>query len=267
MSWFSAEWLGLREAHDVAARNPAVLAAVENTFRNWAGISVLDLAGGTGSTLRAVHAALPTPQQWILADNDVAHLAQAAALGAPRDIILATKAVDLAEELESALAGSFHFVTTSALLDLVSSRWLDRLMISLSLRQLPFYAALTYDGRAIVEPIDDLDADVLACFNAHQRSDKGFGPALGPDAASVLARCVAQHGYVTVQGRSDWVLGAQDHAIQEFVFLAWAATAEGTIDNTELQSWLARRRDYLAQKRSMLRIGHMDCFAYPMGMR
>jgi hypothetical protein len=267
MSRFSAEWLGLREAHDIAARNPAVLAAVKNAFRNWARISVLDLACGTGSTLRAVHGALPTPQEWILADNDLAHLAQAGDIGAPRDIILATRAVDLAAELDSALAGSFHLVTTSALLDLVSSTWLDRLMVCLCSRQLPFYAALTYDGRAVLEPTEALDADVLACFNAHQRSDKGFGPALGPDAASVLALCVARHGYVTVQGRSDWVLGSQDHAIQELVFLAWAATAEGTVDNTELQSWLARRRDHLAQNRSTLRIGHMDCFAYPMGMR
>jgi SAM-dependent methyltransferase len=267
MSQFSPEWLDLREAHDIAARNPAVLEAVKNAFRTWSAISVLDLACGTGSTLRAVHGALPTRQEWILVDNDAMHLAQAAALGAPHDIILGTMTMDLAAELESALTGSFHFVTTSALLDLVSSKWLDRLLISLSLRQLPFYAALTYDGRAVVEPVDALDADVLACFNAHQRSDKGFGPALGPDAASVLARCVARHGYVTVQGRSDWVLEPHDHAIQELVFLAWAAAAKGTIDGAQLQSWLARRRAYLAQGRSTLRVGHMDCFAYPMGLR
>lgn len=267
MSQFSAEWLGLRESHDIASRNPAVLAAVKSAFRDQVAISVLDLASGTGSTLRALHACLPPRQEWTLVDNDRAHLAQAASLAAPFQAKVITKTLDLVHGIEPAFAGSFHLVTVSALLDLVSSAWLDRLMVLVSARQLPIYAALTYDGRAVVEPVDPLDVEILASFNAHQRSDKGFGPALGPAAASEFAASLARHGYVSVQGRSDWILGTNDRAIQEAVFLTWAAAAEGPLATAAAQEWLARRRAHIVEGRSTLCVGHMDSFAYPMGRR
>jgi hypothetical protein len=267
MSQFSAEWLGLRESHDIAARNPAVLEAVKNAFRDQVAISVLDLASGTGSTLRALHACLPPRQEWTLVDNDPAHLAQAASLAASFQAKVIAKTLDLDHGIERAFAGSFHLVTASALLDLVSSAWLDRLMVLVSARQLPIYAALTYDGRAVVEPVDSSDMEILASFNAHQRSDKGFGPALGPAAASEFAASLARHGYVSVQGRSDWILGTNDHAMQEAVFMAWAGAAEGPSATAAAQEWLARRRAQIVEGRSTLRVGHLDSFAYPMGMR
>ena len=45
-----------------------------------------------------------------------------------------------------------------------------------------------------------------ALFNRHQRRDKGFGPALGPTAATMLARLAAAAGARVVVGRSDWRL-------------------------------------------------------------
>ena len=55
--------------------------------------------------------------------------------------------VDLARDLEAALDGPVDLVTTSALLDLVSDDWLERLAIEAAARRLPVYAALSYDGR------------------------------------------------------------------------------------------------------------------------
>jgi hypothetical protein len=175
--------------------------------------------------------------------------------------------MDLAHGLESALAGSPDLITASALLDLVSSEWLDRLMAELSRRRLPLYAALTYDGRTIAEPVEPLDAQVLASFNVHQRTDKGFGPALGPAAAAALFRHLDDRGYESVQGRSDWVLDTNDRTIQEALFLSWSTVAEESLPASDVQLWLARRRAHLAQGRSKLRVGHVDCFAYPMGTR
>ena len=95
--------------------------------------------------------------------------------------------VDLARDLEAALDGPVELVTTSALLDLVSHDWLDRLVTEAAARRLPVYAALSYDGLATLEPADPFDRAVIDAVNQHQRRDKGFGPALGPDAAATRA--------------------------------------------------------------------------------
>src|SRR5262249_41692123 len=79
---------------------------------------------------------------------------------------------------ELPLVGPLDLVTTSALPDLVSPEWLDRLVAEVAARRLPFYAALTYDGRAVAAPPQRFDDELLAGFNLHQRTDKGFGPAL-----------------------------------------------------------------------------------------
>ncbi len=54
MSGFSAEWLALRESYDLRARNPIVLDAVAASFKSLDAISVVDLACGAGSTIRAL---------------------------------------------------------------------------------------------------------------------------------------------------------------------------------------------------------------------
>jgi hypothetical protein len=180
-----------------------------------------------------------------------------------------TTPVDLARDLELALDGALDLVTASALLDLVSAEWLDRLVIETAARRLPVYAALTYDGRATVEPGGAFDAELLAGFNLHQRTDKGFGPALGPAAAARAAERLEHFGYAVVQGRADWVLRRDDRAIQEALFAGWAELAPLTtrLSAAEIDGWLARRRAYLAQGRSRLRVGHVDIFARPIGMR
>jgi hypothetical protein len=160
-------------------------------------------------------------------------------------------------------------VTTSALLDLVSPEWLDRLIVEVAARRLPFYGALTYDGRAVAEPVGHHDVELLAGFNLHQRTDKGFGPALGPSAAARAARRFEQFGYVVVEGHSDWLFGPEDRNIQEALFVRWAEVGPltTTLSSHEIAGWLAWRRGHLAQGRSRLRVGHVDIFAHPIGIR
>ena len=160
-------------------------------------------------------------------------------------------------------------VTTSALLDLVSSQWLDRFIIEAAARRLPVYAALSYDGRVGIEPVETFDAELIAGFNLHQRTDKGFGPALGPAAAARAVERFEHFGYAVVQGRSDWVLGPGDRAIQDALVAGWAEVGALTtaMSADTIGGWLARRRTHLAQGRSNLQVGHVDIFAQPIGTR
>jgi SAM-dependent methyltransferase len=269
MSGFTAEWLALREPHDARARNRAVLDAMAAATAAAGAISVVDLACGTGATLRAIASRLPARQDWRLVDNDLSLLARAASGASTRGVTVTRIPVDLTRDLEAALDGAIDLVTTSALLDLVSAEWLDRLVVEVAARRLPLYAALSYDGRIGFEPADPLDAEVIAAVNRHQETDKGFGPALGPGAAeAAIARFEAAR-YAVVHGRSDWRLGPRDHDIQRDMLAGWAGAAReiGAISLPDAAAWLTRRRDLVAAGRSAITVGHVDFFARPIGTR
>ena len=128
-------------------------------------------------------------QNWRLVDNDLSLLARAPQ-SSPPEINVTTTPIDLNRDLEAALDGPVDLVTTSALLDLVSEEWLERLVVETAVRRLPVYAALSYDGVIEMTPADAADRSIVAAVNAHQRTDKGFGPALGPDAAQAGHRTI-----------------------------------------------------------------------------
>jgi hypothetical protein len=268
VSGFSADWLALREPYDVRARNRDVLAAVAAAFVDQADIAVVDLACGTGSTLRAVAHHLPARQNWRLVDNNLSLLARAGQ-NAPAGATVVPTPVDLARDLEAALDGPLDLVTTSALLDLVSDEWLERFAVEAAARRLPVYAALSYDGRASLDPVDPLDAAIIAAVNRHQRRDKGFGPALGPAAAAAAIARFQQVGYAVVSGTSDWVFAPRDREIQTEVLSGWASAVRELDDLSlpDIVGWLARRRDLVAAGRTTMRVGHVDVFARPIGAR
>jgi hypothetical protein len=234
---FSADWLALREPYDARARNPNVLDALAAAVADRGSLAIVDLASGAGATLRAISSRLPAPQRWRLVDHDL-------------------------ELLERAL-------TASALLDLVSADWLDRLARATVTRGLRVYAALTYDGRVTFEPADPFDSEMVRAFNRHQRGDKGFGPALGPTAGEAAIARFKALGYTVEQGASDWVLGRRDVEIQSDLLTGWAVAANelADLDTAQIKGWLERRRDYLASGSSSIGVGHIDFFASPIRTR
>jgi Methyltransferase domain len=269
MSGFSADWLALREPHDVRARNPAVLDAVTNSLKAYRTIRSVDLACGTGSTLRALSSRIAAQQNWRLVDNDLGLLARASAMALPGGVTVTAVPLDLNRDLEAVLDGSVDLITTSALLDLVSESWLERLVVEIVARSIPLYAALSYDGRIEIDPVDPFDAAIVTAVNAHQRTDKGFGPALGPTAGPAAIARFEALGYSVIQGRSDWVIGPQDGEFQTEIFSGWASAARamGDLPLAATVEWLTRRRDAVAAGRSSIRVGHVDFFAAPMVTR
>jgi Methyltransferase domain len=269
MTGFSADWLALREPHDVRARNPAVLNAVVALLAGNTAVRIVDLACGTGSTLRALSPRLPARQNWRLADNDLGLLARATATTHPAGVSVTAVPLDLNRDLEAVLDGPVDLITTSALLDLVSAAWLERLAVEIAARKIPIYAALSYDGRIELGPADPFDAAIIAAVNAHQRTDKGFGPSLGPAAASCAIARFESLGYSVVHGASDWIIGPDDRDIQMEIFAGWASAVRelGDLSLADTVGWLTRRRDAVAAGSSSICIGHVDVFAWPMGTR
>jgi SAM-dependent methyltransferase len=266
MSGFSADWLTLREPYDLRARNPTVLDTVAASLEPLSSVRVVDLACGTGSTLRALRPHLPAQQNWKLIDNDLGLLARAEATPLAKHATLTAIPLDLNRDLEAALDGAVDLVATSALLDLVSDTWLDRLAVEIAARSIPLYAALSYDGRIVLTPSDPLDTAIVAAVNAHQRTDKGFGPALGPAAAAFAIARFEALGYSVVHGRSDWAIGPDDLEMQTEILAGWASTAHeiGALSRADTTAWLTRRVDAGC---SSLHVGHVDFFATPSATR
>jgi hypothetical protein len=268
MSGFTAEWLSLREPHDLAARNSKVFGAVIAAFRR-PPLRVVDLACGSGSTFRALHRHLPTPQHWDLVDHDPGLLALACNQALDSVVTLSAVSLDLSRDVEAALGGEISLITTSALLDLVSETWLHRFARTAAARAAPVYAALTYNGVTDISPTDPFDTAIVSAVNTHQRTDKGFGAALGPSAASTAIASFEAVGYSVVSGPSDWMIAPNDQTMQTELFKGWAKASHelGTLPSAEVDSWLQRRTAVVSAGRSTVRVGHVDLFAFPSFMR
>jgi hypothetical protein len=93
----------------------------------------------------------------------------------------------------------------------VSDSWLERLVTDVAARRLPFYRALTSDGRITFEPSNPLDAAIIAAVGNHHRRDKGFGPhsARSRDTTRTIATFEALR-YFVVKAAADWVMKPHD---------------------------------------------------------
>ena len=124
--------------------------------------------------------------------------------------------------------------------------WLERLVVEAAARRLPLYAALTYDGRIELTPADAGDAAIVAAVNTHQRTDKGFGPALGPAAApTAIARFEAARLFGRAAARRIGRLVRTTARSRCEMLSGWAAAAReiGGIALADIVGWLTRRRD------------------------
>ncbi|WP_321499451.1 class I SAM-dependent methyltransferase [Breoghania sp.] len=273
MSGFSADWLSLREPADTCARADEIRDAAISVLSGKTHPVIVDLASGTGSTLRALSPHLPKGQSWRLIDHDPALLKRAEALCAnliDADHLECLEA-DLAGNMDSVLDRAFEgadLVTTSAFLDLVSKPWAEAFLAKLLECGLPFYAALTYDGRTSCTPVHPLDQQVVDAVNLHQTSDKGFGPALGPHAAEFVLGALRGAGCQVMDAPSDWTCREEDPIFQSELVDGWANAARETeaLSPADLDRWHSFRSQAITAKKSQILVGHVDLFAIPVRM-
>ena len=217
---FSASWLQLREGADARARDRDLASALSAWFALRTEMSVVDLGSGTGSNLRATAPLLPPRQAWRLIDADSALHGEARKMlrhwadksedlangglalekGAAR-ITVAFDLLDLAKDPAAIFAHKADLVTASALFDLVSEDYIKVFVRALAASGAAFYAVLTYNGLQKWAPHRPADNQIAGAFNRHQMSDKGFGPAAGPQAPSLLADYLRLGGLQRPGGR------------------------------------------------------------------
>jgi hypothetical protein len=291
VSQFSADWLALREPLDSVSRAASLGATgfklLASAQPRKGHLRVIDLGAGTGANLRYLAPLLGGSQEWLLVERDPLLLAalrdqmraravsrgwqiigtgeRCAIRGSMFECSVRSVALDLATQLDQLPLSENSLVSASALLDLVSERWLQELAERTARVGATVWFALTYDGRIECSPAEPEDAEIRELFNAHQLTDKGFGAALGPRAVRIAERIFAAKGYRTWSAPSDWRIGPDQQALQLAVLQGWfdAACEIAAGRAVALRSWLARRQQHIEAGRSELLIGHSDVLGHP----
>jgi len=299
---FSLPWLAMREPVDHRSRAAELLPPLARWWRERGARRVLDLGSGTGSNPRYLAPRLPAGQEWTLLDHDPGLLESGAGLdGGSLARVARIERVrgDLAGE---GLARIRHaeLVTASALLDLVSQSWLDRLVDacldsgSAALLSLSWDGSIEWglrrtgarrageahtatspggsagdEGRApdfgdAGDETDPDDALVLDAVRGHQERDKGLGGALGPRAGAAAELSFRRAGYSTLLVPSPWRLGAADAELARALVAGWerAASEQRPEYAERFRRWALRRRASMTAGVSLV-VGHVDLLALP----
>ena len=258
MSETLGAWLALREAADARARSASLVQSVVEQLPAVRPIRILDLGAGTGANIRYLSPKLPMPHEWLAADRDPGVLSQV-----PQYAL--TRCVELGALDDASLFAGRHLVTASALLDLVSERWLHALAERCRDAGAVALFALNYDGQFSCSPTEAEDELVRELFNAHQRrSDKGFGTAAGPGATAAAVRAFEAAGFSVRRETSDWELMPDEDAMHRMLISGWAEAAS-EVDRSQsrlIRNWLARRLAHVDEGRSRIRVGHEDIAAW-----
>jgi SAM-dependent methyltransferase len=266
MAGFAPEWLALREGADHRAINHTVRRYLLAYLAELGNVHVADLGCGTGSNFRSLAPEIQARQLWLLVDHDEALLQLAAAMTADTAAALQVEVrahhADLSNGDLHEIAAHSDLITAAALFDLIAPDVIEKMVTAIADAKIAFYTTLTYDGLASWLPEDPLNKTMREAFNRHQQTDKGFGPAAGPDATNVLAKAFADRGYRVLRGKSPWILDQSLATLRNEADRGWAGAVveTGEITSAQAEAWLKSREDSLE---AVSIVSHEDLLALP----
>ena len=259
MAGFSADWLALREPADHAARSTALTRAVAEALAQRPGAGHPRSGCGTGSNFRFISARGPACRRCALAAGRSRRRAARArsAVGGCRNAV--PRSLDAGRSVDLRRPRAGH--------GLGAARSRVRRVAPRARRSGARTAgaavlfALNYDGRIICTPEDADDGTIVALVNQHQQTDKGFGPALGPDADRSRRALVPRSTVTRCSARaSDWMLTPASGELQRQLIDGWtqAATEIAPEQARLIDRWRERRLAHLAAGWSQIVVGHED---------
>lgn len=279
---FDGDWLALREPHDAAARSMALAEMLSQRLP--ARPRLIDLGAGSGSMFRWLAPIIARAQAWVFADADNELLgralddtadwaaAQGWSVSGPGRALLIhaptgtwrieTRRVDLSASLPDIGLATVDAVTCSALLDLVSAAWVERLAERLST---PLLACLSVDGRDQFLPASPYDGVIRSLFRRDQIRDKGFGAALGVRAPAVLHAALEARGFDIHGAASEWRIEPRAPDMLRALITSHAdiCTFQDRAQRAAIAEWEEMRLEQASRGRLRVRIGHRDCLAFP----
>jgi len=259
MTGFPPDWLTLRAPFDRRARDTALAQRFSASLPH--SPLIVDLGAGTGTNVLALAPLAGPGARFRLVDNDRA-LLDIAQARLTDSIQFETMHGDLDRDFEG-LTADAGAITASALMDLVSAPWFDALAAQAASRRLPLFFTLTVDGRHELIPADGDDDPVFVAFARDQRRDKGFGPALGPDAPRHMHDRLIMLGARVSMADSDWKIGSGERELTSSYIrgVAEAAARAAPADAAAIAAWLERRQKQIGDSSLAVTVGHKDLLA------
>jgi len=276
----------LREKLDQPARSRALSEALAARLKEEP--RLLDLGAGTGSLFRFMAPIIGRPQTWIFADADESLLyaalehtagwagrhgfSVASSGGSERPALslgtpfgkwhIETLVTDLGQAPHDLPFAAVDAIVCSALLDLTSRAWMERLFADL---RLPFYAGMTVNGRDGWVPHHPADWAVRTAFRRDQRRDKGLGLALGNDASEKALQILGALGFQTRMTTSDWRIPSCARAVTSGFaqMTALSACQSMPAQTRKIAEWTSARLKQARKARLSIRIGHYDLLGFP----
>jgi SAM-dependent methyltransferase len=259
-----AGWLALREPADAAARSTALVEELRPCLAESRVTRVHDLGCGTGSMARWLAPRLSGSQHWVLHDRDAELLPlaetdppRASSDGAP--VSVETRHHDITR-LDPAVLADASLVTASALLDMLTSDEIERIVRSCAEPGCPVLLTLSVTGRVDLSPPDPSDEPFAAAFNEHQRRASAVGRRLGPDALEAAVDGFTRLGREVEVRPSPWRLGPDSGELARAWLAGWVGPAcEQRPELERLRpSYVERRLAELDEGRLTVTVHHQD---------
>jgi hypothetical protein len=264
-----AGWLALREPADAAARTTDLVDELLPCLSATRVSTVHDLGCGTGSMARWLAPRLSGRQHWLLHDRD-AELLPLAEADPPHSSLdgvpvrVETRQNDITH-LDPAALSAASLVTASALLDMLTTEDLDRLVHTCASPGCPVLITLSVTGRVDLSPADPADQRFAEAFNDHQRRSSELGRRLGPDAFHTAVECFTLLGREVLVRPSPWHLGPDSSELTRAWLTGWVDPA--CEQRPELESlrtaYVERRLAELEAGLLSVTVHHQDLLVRP----
>jgi hypothetical protein len=120
---------------------------------------------------------------------------------------------------------------------------------------------LSVAGQVTFEPAEDLDAEVAAAFDDHQRREVGGRRLLGPDAGDAAAAAFARHGARVTVRPTPWRLESDRAALTAEWLRGWLDAAAEQRPDLRLSDYAKRRIGAAEAGTLVVTVGHVDLLA------
>tara|TARA_B100001063_G_scaffold174214_1_gene163304 strand:+ start:1605 stop:2477 length:873 start_codon:yes stop_codon:yes gene_type:complete len=284
---FSKSWINMRVEYDNTSRSSVLIDHLNKISREDE-IDLIDLCCGTGSFLIWALNENINLKNCRLIDNDIKLLKSIksnlrANLKTKYTIQSNTNNLNLLIKKRSKSVSTvlieksdcdeyshtnkiFHIISYSAALDLMSKS-----SINIALKKIKkdniLYFSLCFNGIVKWTPSNPFDKYVLTFFNNHQRSDKGFGSALGHKSIEFLKKKARDLNLNITVTDSPWII--KNKSEKDTVFIKRYILdirkslfhMEG-IDKNILRKWYEDKKNDLENKKIKLYVGHNDVLLF-----